>query len=464
MGQEVLQQGRLSGAAAPTARAYARQLLHGLGWPLEPLGEGLERHPAPAFADSGAMALTGRADGPARMCPVPVASCADGVLAALAALAPPGAFDGLQGARLLGERAAIAGHSRNGPIAPGGSCRLLEAADGTLALNLARAGDWELLPAWLEADGLDAWERVAHVVHERSLADLVDRGRELGLALAADASPDAEPPAWFSAVGAAHGRDFSPVAAVGRSHDSSPLVIDLSSLWAGPLCGQLLHRAGARVVKVESLSRPDGARLGPRAFFDLLNAGKASVALDLATADGRARLRALVEAADIVIEGSRPRALRQLGIEAEAQVRARPDLVWISITGHGRAPGREQWIAYGDDAGVAAGLSAVQRAATGAALFVGDAIADPLTGLHAAFLAWAAWHARQGGLYALSLAQVVAQCIAFAPPAGGWLQRTREWEEVLARNGTPVAVPRARPVRALARPLGADTAGILGQL
>ena len=462
MGAAAQQQSRLS-AGAPTARAWADRLLRDLGQRARPSGdEILERHPALAWADCGLMALTGRADGPARMCPAPLASCADGALAALAALARPGAFADLHGARLLAERAAIAGHSRNGAIAPGGTCRLLPAADGTLALNLARPDDWDLLPAWLEADGVDSWEAVARAVRARRLGELVERGREIGLALAAEGLPDLTTTSWFSTVGAAHGRDA--VAPMGRSCDEAPLVVDLSALWAGPLCGQLLHRAGARVAKVESPRRPDGARQGPRAFFDLLNAGKHSVALDFRDPQDLARLRGLVEAADIVIESSRPRALRQLGLDAEALVRAKPALVWISITGHGRAAGREQWIAYGDDAAVAAGLSAVQRAASGEAAFVGDAVADPLTGLHAALLAWASWRARRGGLFSVSLAQVVAHCIAFAPPPEGWAARAQEWAGVLARAAMPVAAPRARAVHALARELGADTAGILGRL
>ena len=86
-------------------------------------------------------------------------------------------------------------------------------------------------------------------------------------------------------------------------------MLDLSSLWAGPLCGRILADAGARVTKVESTARPDGAHQGGAAFFDLLNGGKEQVAFDLDTDDGRAALQQLVARADVVIEASRPRAL-----------------------------------------------------------------------------------------------------------------------------------------------------------
>ena len=77
-------------------------------------------------------------------------------------------------------------------------------------------------------------------------------------------------------------------------------VVDLSALWAGPLCGHVLTTAGARVVKVESACpRLDGARRGPPAFYDLLHAGQESVALDLP--DEADRLHAVVRAADIVV-------------------------------------------------------------------------------------------------------------------------------------------------------------------
>jgi hypothetical protein len=428
----------------PISRAYARHLLASLGLPATASLNLPDEHPARSWARSGLMHLTGRRDGSPQMCPVPIASCADGALAALASLAPGSPLEGWRGSQLLAERAAFTGWSRAGASSPSGSCRLLEAADGWMALNLPREDDWTLLPAWLEVEGSDDWDRVAQAVRFRSARELVERGRLMGLAVALDApSPRRKP---GSSV-------FKTLDAGFRRHDrKKPLVVDLSSLWAGPLCTHLLQQLGAEVIKVESASRPDGARQGPSTFFDLLNAGKASVALDFQSRHGRRQLRALLAKADIVVEGSRPRALRQLGIEAEALLREKPGLTWISITGYGRAPATENWIAYGDDAAVAGGLSHATHAATGERLICGDAIADPLTGLHAALAAWAGFRQGGGRLRSIALADVVGHCVTFARPA------------VPAGPADAAALPQARTPAGLARPLGADTAAVLGDL
>lgn len=57
----------------------------------------------------------------------------------------------VDGAALLGERAALAGLTRRGAISPGDSCRLVRAADGWIAVNLARPDDVALANAWLDA-------------------------------------------------------------------------------------------------------------------------------------------------------------------------------------------------------------------------------------------------------------------------------------------------------------------------
>lgn len=179
------------------AARYAERLLAELGVePSRPLA-GVDEHPALGWARSGLMALTGSADGPPQLCPVPLTACADGALAALASLAPAAAFDGLRGSDLLAERAAIAGYTRQGAIAAGGMCRLLATADGAIAVNLARDDDWSLLPAWLEADVEADWASVATGLRARTMHDWVERGRLLGLAVAPVVPPLSKPLPWF---------------------------------------------------------------------------------------------------------------------------------------------------------------------------------------------------------------------------------------------------------------------------
>jgi hypothetical protein len=436
--------------------AYAASLLTSLGLRGDMSAEGAAPHPALVWARSGLMALTGDAGGKPRLCPAPLASCANAVMHAWRAALGPGPLDGIDGAQLLAERAAMMGLQRRGAITPGGSCRLLRAADGWLALNLARDEDRLTVPAWLACETDGSWDSIAAILPQRSCTELMARGHLLGLAVAEMARPSAAPPHWYRVVhrGKSDRREVTV---------RPPLIVDLSSLWAGPLCTHLLQRVGAKVVKVESLSRPDGARRGHAGFFDLLNHGKASVALDFGAARDQRVLRELLRHADIVIEASRPRALRQMGIVAEELLDERPGLSWIAISGYGRDPDTENLVAFGDDAGVAGGLSGLLHEATGWPLFCGDAVADPLTGLHAALLAWASWHGGGGRLLSIALRDVVAYCAADALSlnAAALKQRYADWTAILDAQGIEAAMPRARAVTGVARGPGADTEAVL---
>ena len=432
------------------ATDYARLLLGSLGVHMAVAEGPDDDEPAISWARSGLMALTGLADGPSLMCPVPLASCADGAMVALRTLASVESDALPAGASLLGERAALAGLHRNGRVSPGGGCRLLRASDGWIAVSLVRDSDWSDVPAWLECDAAHDWNAVGARVALRRTAGLVERARLLGIpACASPARPPASAP-WCAV--SLHG----PPAAAGSEVWSPPRVVDLSSLWAGPLCSHLLLMLGARVVKVESRARPDGARNGPAAFHDLLNAGKRSVSLDFTDAAGIARLQELIDWADVVIEASRPRALRQLGIVAEDCIARRRGLTWVSITGYGRDEPQGLWTAFGDDAGVAAGLSGLLQAVTGQPLICGDAIADPLTGLHAA-LAAVAGHRNGGGrLVSLALHDVVAHCAAFSLPDAhdALCARWQRWTDLARKGGLDAMPPVARRPAGRAAALG----------
>src|SRR3954452_7255316 len=106
--------------------------------------------PLVAWARSGAMWLTGDASGPPLAIEAPVALAVDKLGRRIeAASGALGTAVTLDWAALLGERAAIAGYGRNGRVSAGGSCRLVQAAGGWVAVNLARASDLDLIPAWL---------------------------------------------------------------------------------------------------------------------------------------------------------------------------------------------------------------------------------------------------------------------------------------------------------------------------
>jgi crotonobetainyl-CoA:carnitine CoA-transferase CaiB-like acyl-CoA transferase len=434
------------------ASDYAEQLLTTLGAHVQRSFLKTDISADRAWAQSGAMALTGRSDGPPQPCPAPLAACVEGVRVALRTLA--GQPVDLPDAATLGERAALSGLTRNGSISPGGACRLLPAADGWLAVNLPRPDDWSLLAAWLETLPLanGNWEGLASALSLHTWENLCERGTLLGLAVAAlqPANNTADAPAttarpWFQIVAQGPPRLLN--------RHTPPLVIDLSALWAGPFCAHLLQQLGMRVIKVESRQRPDGARHGPTAFYDLLNQGKASVTFDFSVAADLHRLRALLRRADIVIESSRPRGLRQLGIHAEELVATTPGLTWLAISGYGRDAAHENRIAYGDDAGVSGGLSALLFKQTGEPMFCGDAIADPLTGWHAALAALASQQSGGGRLISLALSDVVAHCAQHPQSDGHSIIATEQ-----------IAPPRARRAQAPARALGADTVEILSEL
>ncbi len=376
------------------------------------------------WAGSGLASLTGPPDGPPDFTRAAVLTEARRVTADIARLI---GVDG-DAATLLAGRAAILGLTRQGRVSAGGATRLLATTDGWSAIALPRPDDIAALPALLEADAVpaDPWMALSRWAATRSTEAVVDRAHLLdiataGLGEATAASPDVRP----------DGSATEP-----RRPDGL-LVADLSSLWAGPLCAQLLARAGAVVVKVESPVRPDGTRSGEPAFFNWMNFGKLSYAVDFD--DDAKALRQLITAADVVIEGSRPAALRRRALSAD-DIPPRQGRIWLRITGYNGQPDRS---AFGDDAAVAGGL--VGTDADGP-VFCGDAIADPLSGLEAARAVAQSLRRGGGEVIEVSMAQVAAGYAAL-PQAS-------------SACDAPVAPPQRPPPAPSASPLGADNTAV----
>ena len=355
--------------ARPTLPSIDGVVTSGTGDPGQPRCEFLQ------WAASGCMMLTGRPDGP------PLAPTGAGMIRAqemadhiTRLTSRLGTAVEIDLREALSGRAALGGLRRAGHRSANGTCRLLRADDGWVAVNLARADDIEALPAVVGRPVVgDPWAAVAAFARSSPTAELVDRAQLVGIPAstvgnpASTASTDPvvrRPPVRVSPHG--HRLQHRRLADI--------TVVDLSSLWAGPLCAHWLGLAGARVLTVESAARPDGARIGSPDLHRWLHLGHQSVVLDFSAASGRKRLADLLSTADIVIESSRPRALEQLGV-GPAAVASRDGRTWLSITGYGRASDR---VAFGDDAAVAGGLVAYDEVGP---VFCGDALADPLSGL-----------------------------------------------------------------------------------
>lgn len=415
---------------------------------------------AALWARSGAMALTTTSDGRPTTTGAGSAAILAEALRRTAELTTErtGTTVRLPGVELLGERAAITGSRRDPGGTVGGAGRSLRAADGWWFLSMPRPADRELVPALIERTRPEPeeWEAVARWSASRSTTEAVDRARLLGLAAAVI------PPTAAAAdnVHLRHREGRAVIETMGgtrRADVQQPLVVDLSALWAGPLAAHLIGLGGARVVKIESPHRLDGARRGPAAFYDLLHSGHDSVTVDLTTPNGRRDLVDLLRTADVVIESSRPRAMSQLGIDVKSLVD--DGVIWASITAYGRTGPWQHRIGFGDDVAAAAGLVA---RLDGVPVPVGDAIGDPIAGAVAAAAIAAALREDRGRVLDISMRDAareaadrrVEAAILSRNPRGGWHLRCEG-------HTYPVAEPAARQPHAPAAAAGAHNDGYL---
>jgi crotonobetainyl-CoA:carnitine CoA-transferase CaiB-like acyl-CoA transferase len=132
--------------------------------------------------------------------------------------------------------------------------------------------------------------------------------------------------------------------------DSAPLagltVLDFTRVLAGPYCTRLLADLGARVIKIERPGEGDEMRrailqLEPdradqSTYFVRVNAGKLSVAIELAHPAARAVVLDLARAADVAVENFMPGVAARLGCDYATFAETKPDLVYCSISGYGQ--------------------------------------------------------------------------------------------------------------------------------
>jgi crotonobetainyl-CoA:carnitine CoA-transferase CaiB-like acyl-CoA transferase len=182
-----------------------------------------------------------------------------------------------------------------------------------------------------------------------------------------------------------------------RAADELPLtghtVLDLTRVLAGPYCTRLLADMGARVIKIERPGDGDEMRrnymqLEPgrgdqSSYFTRVNAGKESVAVDMATPEGRAIVRDLVRHADVFVENFMPGVAAKLGCD-EATLRAlKPDLIYCSISGFGQTGPWRARPAFAHIINAASGLMHLEQGDEAAPRASNLQAADVLAATHA---------------------------------------------------------------------------------
>ncbi|MER5298436.1 CoA transferase [Streptomyces lasiicapitis] len=177
-------------------------------------------------------------------------------------------------------------------------------------------------------------------------------------------------------------------------------VLDLATLFAGPLAATLLGDFGADVVKVEHPTRPDPSRgHGPAKdgvglWWKLLGRNKRTMTLDLSSPGGRSTLLRLAADADVIVENFRPGTLEKWDLGWEELSAANPRLVLARVTGFGQFGPYARRPGFGTLAEAMSGFAAATGEPDGPPTLPPFGLADSIAGLATAYAVMTALAAR----------------------------------------------------------------------
>ena len=187
-------------------------------------------------------------------------------------------------------------------------------------------------------------------------------------------------------------------------------VLDLTMAWAGPYATRLLADMGAEVIKIEAVNSwdllrsftgqpPSVEQMWDRSpYFNHINRNKYGCTLDLSRPVGRELFLRLVAVSDVVIENFRARVMENLGLSSEVLQGANPQVVVVSLSGHGESGPERDFIADGSNVEQLSGICHLTGYAHGPPQKTGISYGDPMGGTAAAgALALALWDRRRTG-------------------------------------------------------------------
>ncbi|MGP3991432.1 CaiB/BaiF CoA transferase family protein [Streptomyces sp. 3N207] len=168
-------------------------------------------------------------------------------------------------------------------------------------------------------------------------------------------------------------------------------VLDLATLFAGPLAATMLGDFGAEVIKVEHPRKPDPSRGhgpgkdGVGLWWKLLGRNKKTITLDLSSPDGRDVLLQLAAGADVVVENFRPGTLERWGLGWDELSEANPRLVLARVTGFGQLGPYARRPGFGTLAEAMSGFAALTGEPDGPPTLPPFGLADSIAALSTAY-------------------------------------------------------------------------------
>ena len=173
-------------------------------------------------------------------------------------------------------------------------------------------------------------------------------------------------------------------------------VLEITSTWAGPMCGVVLADLGAEVVKVEIpsgdvarsiMALPDSE---VSVMHATVNRNKRSLAIDMTKPEGKQVLLDLAAESDILLENFKSGVLARHGLGYDDVRSVKPDIIYVSVTGWGQFGPNHEAAGYDPLAQATSGFMTVNGSPDGPPTKSGSFLADDLGGLHGAIGAMAA--------------------------------------------------------------------------
>jgi crotonobetainyl-CoA:carnitine CoA-transferase CaiB-like acyl-CoA transferase len=216
-------------------------------------------------------------------------------------------------------------------------------------------------------------------------------------------------------------------------------VVDFTQYLAGPTVTRLMAEMGADVVKVEQAPGGDPSRLlplriGERSLYYIQqNRGKKSLCVDFAKPEAPALLVDLAAGADVVVENYGPGVLEKRGIGYESLSKRNPRLIMASISAFGRTGPLAHKVGFDLIAQAFSGLMSMTGEPDRPPMWVGLAIADVQSGVHAfGAIGYALFHRERTGRgqhIDVSMVDALYHChegnVQFFANSGGAVEPTR---------------------------------------